>query len=652
MNILNLTTAFWVLTSFASAGTLIKVDFNDSSPWPLEELKPHEPGVRAGKFGTIDVSGSKEPSGGLQLTMNHGRQSGWEYGRGGWFHRNNDPIKEGGAKRAWSAVLNTGPRALSNAETHLGKLTLSFSLSASSALPIHLVVESYNADKTRSGALETTIRPAAADFYQRFALELSSLRPLGGGRFDPVAPFVGFSFAIGTESDWPAAVYHQVRLDNLHYASPAFYVRPEGRDSNDGRSEASAFATPQRALDASQPADIILLMNGTWQRSAGKPERTPVAAFHRPGTPAGWITLKNYPGHQPVLSTHGQPAISIVQTRKQPILAYLEARGLHIRGNGDTAREQFPDKIGKSTPDTDVQGIVINGRTTAYPGKRGDNEIVHHLRLADNRIDFCTADGIYAEYADWLFVENNQIENNCWTTAGYAPSGFSLMGYADFDAVDNAFKILIAGNRVSGNKLTVFNHPRGEKATAFYNGNGILLDDNAGSPDKAYLGRTLVQNNLSYNNGGGGIQMWGSHRIDIINNTIHHNASDPDWGQIGFEKCGDVRLINNIISAPPDRALDTWVTARMDEGTSGILRLNNLYWGGAEPPVGGINDLHADPLFVNPSADPATADFGLKPGSPALKAGRWELFSPGTDLKGKPRPAAAGPDLGAYQHQP
>lgn len=634
----------------AASGTLLAFDFNDAVTWPLTSSKPGEAGVRAGKFGTVDVAGSKDASGGLLLVMDQRDQAGWIYGKGGWFHRNDAPIQEGGTKRPWTVALSSGSLAVTNSETNLGKLTLSFSLSASSALPVRVLVESFNAQQQRTGGLETTIRPAAADFYQRYAFDLSAMKPAGEGTFNPAAPFVGFTLAIGTASGWPAAAYHEVRVDNVHYAKAALYVSPEGNDANDGRSEKTAFATPQKAVDTAQPGDIIVLMNGTYQRPEGKPAGTPLAKFTRPGTPARWITLKNYPGHQPVLSTHGQPAISIAQVKDQPTLAYLEVRGLNVRGNGDTARENFPAEIGRATPNTDVQGILINGRTTRYPGKRTENEMVHHIRLADNAVEFCTSDGIYAEYCDWLFLENNRIENNCWTTVGYAPSGFSLMGYANFDALDNVPKILIAGNRVSGNKLTVFNHPRGEKATAYYNGNGILLDDNAGNPGTTYLGRTLVQNNLTFNNGGGGIQMWGSHRLDLINNTIYHNATNLDWGQIGFERCRDVRLINNVIVAPPNRALDTWVTGRMDEQTAGIVRVNNLYWGGAEPNVEGINDLKADPLFVNATTDPATADFRLRPGSPALKAGRWETFSPSLDLDGKPRPTKSAPDLGAYQH--
>ena len=82
-----------------------------------------------------------------------------------------------------------------------------------------------------------------------------------------------------------------MRLDNVHYASPAYYVSPKGRDTFDGRTEQTAFATPQKALDMAQPGDIVVLMDGTYQGGNAN-----VASFRRPGAPDAWIVLKNYPG--------------------------------------------------------------------------------------------------------------------------------------------------------------------------------------------------------------------------------------------------------------------------------------------------------------------------------------------------------------------
>ncbi len=616
------------------SGTLLKFDFEGTTPWPvLSDPAPGAFGVWAGEYGTVDTPGSAEVSGGLMLVSVEGERDGW------------------------TSALTSGPLAVQNSEGDAAKLTLAFSLTASRALPIKVVVTSLDAEKNRTGAVETFIHPAAADFYQRYALDLVNMKPSGEGTFDPTAPFVEFSFVLTSEAGWPAFTRHRLCLDNVQYARPAFYVAADGDDTADGRTEATAFANPQRALDAAEPGDIIVVMNGTYGKPPGQPDHTPVADFKRSGTPAAWISLKNYPGHTPQLSAGGQPAVRIALggtalAKPEDRRAYIEVRGFHLRGDADVAREKYADEVGRWTRNTHSRGVFIFGRRLPKVPERGEHEIVHHIRIADNLIDYVTGDGLYAEYADWLYVENNRIRNNCWLSVGYVPSGLVVMGFANFDPTENITKMLIAGNEVSGNRLTLKNEPGGDaEKTEFWNGNGILLDDNAGSPGTVgvYAGRTLVQNNLIFNNGAGGIQMWGNHRMDLVNNTLYHNGTVLPWGEIGLERCRDVRLINNIIVAQTTSPLDAWMVNRIDRGTDRIVRTNNLYWGGAMPNIDGVNDLVSDPQFVNPGIDPETADFRVKSDSPALGAGRWELFTPCIDYVGQPRPVS-NLTLGAYQN--
>ena len=131
---------------------------------------------------------------------------------------------------------------------------------------------------------------------------------------------------------------------------------------------------------------------------------------------------------------------------------------------------------------------------------------------------------------------------------------------------------------------------------------------------------------------------------------MYHNGLTPElkWGNLGFDYCKDVRIINNIVVALEDRPLDYWLLHRMDRDTSKIIRINNLYFGGAKPNIKGQGDLVGDPLFVNASIDPAVADFRLKPGSPALNAGVRNLLVPVTDLEQKRRPVSKNPNAGAY----
>jgi parallel beta-helix repeat protein len=224
--------------------------------------------------------------------------------------------------------------------------------------------------------------------------------------------------------------------------------------------------------------------------------------------------------------------------------------------------------------------------------------------------------------------------------------------YADFDKADNVTKIVVRNNQSYGNQVKV--HKK-EGTPKIYNGDGFLFDANCEdyiAPD-FYLGRTLIQNNLVYGNGGGGIQMWGSHRLDVFNNTVYHNGITPElkWGNLGFDFCKDVRLINNIIVALPDRPLDRWLTHQPDRDTANIVRINNIYYGGFMPNIKGMGDIVADPLFVNPSLNPAVADFRLKPGSPAIKSGYNKVTGiPATDVTGRSRYSKEKTiDIGAYK---
>ena len=399
-------------------GTLLSFDFEAKS-WPQ---------LTTEAVGTIDVAGSTQPSQGLRAMK----------------------------------TLSSGPLTIANRETNLGKLTLAFSLSSSAARPVKVLVESFDAAQQRSGGLETTITPAAPDFYQRYALDLSNFKPSGAGTFQADAPFVGFSF----ETD-----NGEIRLDNVQYAVPTFYVSSNGNDQNDGRSENSALATPQKAVSMAGPGDIIVVMNGTYQPVD---VQGGIAAFRRGGTPAAWISLKNYPGQTPLFFlTNAWAAVRIGRSKAEkpadggilPTLCYIEVRGLHIRGEGDVAQEKYAEFLDKADPHTNGNGIMVDGGN--------ESNTPHHLRFADNLVEFCPGGGIGDGDADWVTTENNVVRNNCWWMI-YAGSGISYLSTANFDGADNVYKDLIRNNIVSGNRCFL----KWRQIGKFSDGNGIIVDSN------------------------------------------------------------------------------------------------------------------------------------------------------------------------------
>ncbi len=591
-------------------GTLLQANFENGLGWS---------GNKPANVGTLNIAGSTQPSRGLRS----------------------------------SRLISSGPIVIKNTETNLGKLTLAFDLSASAARPVRVRVESFDKNKKRTGGLQTTIYPTAPDFYQRYALDLSNFKAFGAGKFASNAPFVGFSMAIDAPH-WNGVAKREIRLDNVQFAKPAFYVSASGSDKNDGRTEQTAFATPQKAVDAAGPGDIIAVMNGTY---LPRGEQEGIVNFTKAGAPNAWISLKNYPGHSPLFSlvkawgairiwdrkVPGPPAAEGAEApaaRTTP--AYLEIRGLHIRGEGDVAKAKYPDKMNIAASETNGNGISVSW------GDAVGETSPHHLRFADNLVEFCPGGGIGPGGADWVTIENNVIQNNCWTTI-YATSGISLNGGSNFDGTSGGYRALIRNNETSGNRTFEIWKQIGKVS----DGNGIIIDVNQNSkaPEELrYNGRTLIANNLSFNNGGSGIHAFKSKRIDVINNTVYMNSASPelDWGQMFVQQSSDVRFINNIVVAPPDQPVNTNGAKGGDQNSTDIYRANNLYFGGGTAPVMGEGDTIGAPQFVNPSIDEKVADFHLKPTSPAIGTGIVEPFLPATGLEGKVR--GVNPDKGAYQH--
>ncbi|MBC7845628.1 MAG: right-handed parallel beta-helix repeat-containing protein [Flavobacterium sp.] len=616
----------------ASAQLIIRTDFNREKVW-LKDYRAAEKwaevaassgssavsaNISWGKFGTIDVASTYTPSECLVLS-----------------------VENPTVAKNWSAAINSGLLVSKNTESNLGKLTFSFDNSVSPMRPVVVRIESFDTNKKRTGGLEKTVYPATANHFLRSAFELTDMKAFGAGKFNPLDPFVNFSFSIAdAEGTNSTDNKYELRIDNVMYATPAFYVSPSGNDNNNGRSEKTAFANPQKAIDVAKSGDIVLLMNGQY---SGAKNAAAVVSFVRPGRPSSWITLKNYPGHKATILCDAKNGINILHkndstAQESPLLSYLEVRGLHIRGNADKVPELYPAEVGIGTPNTETRGIHLTG-------SNGPTRMYHHIRVADCLIEYCGTDGIWASEVDYLTVENNTIRNNCWTSVEAVSAGFSCMMYADFDKIDNATKILVRNNHVYGNQRKTKRKIK-DWAPEIFNGNGLLFDANSEDyiyPD-FYLGRTLIQNNLIYGNGGGGIQNWGCHRLDIVNNTIYHNGISPElrWGNIGLDYCKDVRIVNNIVVALPDRPLDYWMPEREDHETSKIVRINNLYFGGMKPNIKGISDVVADPMFVNPSLNPSVADFRLKPESPAINSGVQNFTaSPSVDLDAKTRPTKA-----------
>ncbi len=616
-----------------SAATLLQADFNANNPWPVLTAYRTTAGASpvsavvasasVAPVGTIDVAGSSSPTNAVRLVVDSSAATG-----------------------PWSAGVSSGLLALTNPEPDLAKLTLAFSLSVSLSRPVSVRVESFDAAGARTGGLVGLVHPAAADFYQRYAVDLSTMVASGAGVFQPAGPQIQLSFEIADTvggDTWPAAAGLEVRVDNIHFASPAYYVSPGGNDTSSGRTPATALRTPQRAIDLAQPGDIVLLMEGTYQGGLN-----PVVSFRRAGTPSAWISLKSFPGQRAVLTSNGWNIVSVAAGSSGApsalVLAYLEVRGLHVRGEGDVVRQKYPDAIGKADSRSNSNGIAIDGRYMT--------NVPHHIRLADNLVEYCPGQGLGALEADWIAIENNLSRYNCWTTI-YGTSGISTLGASNFDATSGNYKMLIRGNTCHRNET----FEMWAAAKKYSDGNGIIIDVNVKTesrPNVSYLGRTLVQNNLSYDNGGSGIHTVSADHVDIVNNTAYLNSASVnlEYSQIYSYSSRDVRIVNNILVA---RVANLAAGERPEPvnqlagPNNSVLFSNNIYFGGNIAPTLGPGDIVADPRFVNASRDPAVADFRLKDNSPAIDSGLAVPYAPRRDQLGRLRTQGGAPDRGAFE---
>ncbi|BAY17463.1 Parallel beta-helix repeat protein [Anabaenopsis circularis NIES-21] len=402
-----------------------------------------------------------------------------------------------------------------------------------------------------------------------------------------------------------------------------YYVSGSGSDTNNGLSTASPFRTIQKAANLTNPGDTVLIMNGLYTNS----HSGYVLSVQRSGTANGWIYYKAYPGHKPKIKHNAWNGVLISNGS-----SYIEINGLEIEGNNPniTLDYALSQKTNTSNPLTSGNCITIDGRK---------NNHLHHIRILNNKIHDCGGGGIAVMQADYITLDRNEVYNNAWYSV-FANSGISL--YQNWNSDTNqGYKMYVTNNKVYNNRQYIPWIYNGK----ITDGSGVIIDDAKNTQNNstlgAYKGRTLIANNISYKNGGGGIVAYKSENIDIINNTTYMNnqSLEIDTSQISATSANNVKVLNNILYANPGMTVSkVW-------DSTNITYNYNVYANSTVIPIKGANDILADPRFVNPGI----ADFRLQSTSPAINTGyTWSDLK--TDFVGKARPSGTKYDIGAYEY--
>ena len=280
---------------------------------------------------------------------------------------------------------------------------------------------------------------------------------------------------------------------------------------------------------------------------------------------------------------------------------------------------------------------------------------VHHITIKHNRVHNCGGAGLQLTHADYLSVVKNTVYDNAWLSNG-DPSGIDLYQLTNVDSSTTGNHNYIGSNVIYGNA----NHVASATSGLITDGNGIIVDDsqhtqlNYAAVAPAYLGGTLIENNIIFNNGGRAVHVNRSNNVTIRNNTTYKNNTGPSFvglyvGEVEAMGSGNVSVYNNILwgngsgytSFQAQGSTNIWIDYNVaaNVGTPTYIRLTTgTSWGS--------HSMTADPLFDLASILPATANFHILASSPAVGAGK-----PGAgaayDFDGVKRPTIAA--LGAYE---
>ncbi len=420
-----------------------------------------------------------------------------------------------------------------------------------------------------------------------------------------------------------------------------------GSNSFNGLTPATAFATLTKVSYGSTPlvgGDTVFIRNGIYGTTdlANVQSSFAVLAITTSGTPSAPIVFKNYPGESPLIQFNNWHGIYLQA-------GYIVIDGIRVRGN--TSVIDSTAAVNQPSGCNDLTGAVqakYNGNGITFDATGAT--LCHHVTVRNCEVWECCGGGIAGTKMDYITVENNKVHGNAWYSR-YGNSGISLLHLTDYDNNTTTYRSIIRNNIVYDNELKV-PWSSGGTCKGILDGNGIIIDDanngQSGGTNVIYYGKTLIENNVVYNNGGRGIHVFVSSNVTVINNTVYANnkTSTLSDGEITVmstsnSQASGNRVFNNVMYARSGKRLSS-----LNNQTS-FIENNNLMYGSGLFGYFNSRDIFAAPMFM----DTAARDFRLINASPGIDAGNDTAgnFSV-TDITSINRPFRTLPDMGAYEY--
>ena len=391
-----------------------------------------------------------------------------------------------------------------------------------------------------------------------------------------------------------------------------YYVSKTGSNLNNG-SEGQPFLTITHAATIVKPGDTVIVLPGVYDEHIN----TTID-----GTADAWITFRAHPNHmaRDIMEQHG------FDNREQyGVVVRGGDCGFDIRSSYIWIEGFFVTSTHASKNEKESCDVPIRARNSNHPdfGGKPKGQPHHHIEIRNNVVYNGSESGITCQSVDYLFVRNNIVYQNS-SNGAWEGSGISIGHTAEGDDCNSvpdgdtqAWRFIVEGNICYGNsnydvgrrkrKEFPLDLPRLQWTTGFHangstDGNGIIID----FARFAYTSRTLVRNNITYNNGARGICVTASYNVAVVNNTMYDNAWDPnqafhlnqydDWGPFNAPCHGTICANNIIYSKNPPRNV---IGMRPKHAKS--YQGYNLYFNGSIDAdcmhEGDI--IEKDPLFVN-----------------------------------------------------
>ena len=264
-------------------------------------------------------------------------------------------------------------------------------------------------------------------------------------------------------------------------------------------------STAQAALNAANPGDTFLCVSGLYS----------AMEIRRSGGSGYPITIKPAPNAKPLIRVGDNWSGVLIAA------SYITLMGFDIIGRAMLLK--YADALAASKlpagPRYSANGISV----MAWP----DYPTLRNVIIKGNRVSFMPGGGIATQCCDYLTIEDNTVHGCAWWS-NYGQSGISVYASAHVDTRITTPKTIVRRNTCTGNR----NHIPFSLTGKIEDGHGIIIDDNlrTHNPGKpAYVGKTLVQDNICASNHGMAICQYKSANVELLDNK----DIDNDLGAAG-----------------------------------------------------------------------------------------------------------------------